>query len=328
MNLLAIGIDIGGTNTKIGIVDQQGEMLLQKSIPTNIENGFDDFVQVIYQKVNEWLQPFIGEYELAGLGIGVPGANPYNGTIAFASNLGYQTDLNLVAIFEHYFNKPAFLDNDANAAALGEMYYGGAKDISNFLLITLGTGIGCGIVSNGQLVQGAHGLAGELGHMVVNPNGRFCLCGRRGCLETYASATGIKRTIYKLLADYVVPSELRKVPFDDLTAKMITEAALRGDQIAQEAFKYTAQILGIKLADVIMQTDPEAVFFFGGLTKAGDLLFEPLSIQVEKNVLESFKGKAKILPSALLDKNIAVLGASALVWQNLQHDNFHNLQES
>lgn len=328
MNLLAIGVDIGGTNTKIGLVDQDGEMLLQKSIPTNIENGFDSFVQVVHQKTTQWLEPFLLDYNLAGVGIGVPGANPYNGTIAFASNLGYQENLDLVAIFEKHFQKPAFLDNDANAATLGEMYYGSAKGLQNFLLITLGTGIGCGIVSNGNLVQGAHGLAGELGHMTVKPGGRFCKCGRRGCLETYASATGIKRTIYKLLADYIVPSELRKIPFDDLTAKMITEAALRGDQIAQEAFTYTAKILGIKLSDIIMQTDPEAVFLFGGLTKAGDLLFEPLKVFVKNNILESFKGKAKILPSGLVDKNIAVLGASALVWKNLQKVDFHNLQES
>ena len=224
----------------------------------------------------------------------------------------------LATLIGKQYNLPTFLTNDANAAALGEMKFGIAKNMKNFVLITLGTGLGSGIVVNGQLVYGADGFAGELGHTNVNPNGRLCGCGKKGCLETYASATGIKRTVSKLMADMNVSSDLRDISYNQLTGNMITQAALQGDKIALAAFEYTGRILGLKLADTVAHLSPEAIILFGGLTKAGAWLFDPIQKHMEENLFPIFKNKVKLLTSGLEGKNSAVLGASALVWHELE----------
>jgi glucokinase len=223
----------------------------------------------------------------------------------------------LVSLFKQYFDVPVFLTNDANAAAIGEMIFGGAKNMNDFIVITLGTGLGSGIVANGKLVYGHDGFAGELGHTTVNYNGRQCGCGKKGCLETYASATGIKRTIFKLLADSLEPSELRSVCFNDLTAEMITKAAKKGDKIALDAFEYTGSILGRKLAESVAYTSPEAIFLFGGLAKAEDFILEPTRRHMEANLLPIYKTKIKVVLSGMTEVNAAVMGSAALAWKEI-----------
>ena len=313
------GIDIGGTNTKVGLIDQEGNAYFQSSIKTNAADA-GDFVQELAAEMSRALQE-AGDGEriqVKAVGIGAPNANYYAGTVERPVNLRWGELTPLVSMLQAHHNLPIVLTNDANAAAIGEMYYGNAKGMKDFLVITLGTGLGSGIVTNGNLLYGNGGLAGELGHTLVNNNGRYCGCGRRGCLETYVSATGIKRTVYKLLADFREPSELRAVPFDELTAANITEAAIRGDKIAIEAFEYTGRILGMKLADAVVHYSPEAIFLFGGLVKAGDYIFYPTKYHFEKNLMGLFKDKVRILPSGLMDKNAAILGAAALAWKELE----------
>jgi glucokinase len=256
------------------------------------------------------------DYEIVGIGIGAPNANYYKKTIEYPPNLnwGYVEVENYI---RRYFLQPVALTNDANAAALGEMYYGVAKGMKDFIVITLGTGLGSGIVVNGNLVYGHDGFAGEIGHTVAVPDGRQCGCGKRGCLETYASAPGIKRTCFELLAKYNYSSNLRKIIFEDLDAKMITEAALQGDKIALEAFDYTAKLLGMKLADAVAHTSPEAIILFGGLANAGDLLLIPTKKYMEENLFHVFRNKVKILKSELNEGKSAVLGAAALIWHEI-----------
>ena len=314
MKEIAIGIDIGGTNTKFGLVEKNGEILYQDSIPTMADGNVNDFIIFLKQK----LTPIIEDQEnitVRGVGIGAPNANYYKGTIEYAPNIRWGEYIYFKEAFAQYFDYPMVLTNDANAAAIGEMVYGNAKGMSDFILITLGTGLGSGIVVNGKLVYGHDGFAGELGHVNVKPDGRLCGCGRRGCLETYVSATGIKRTIFKLMAEETEASDLRNVPYDDLTSLMITEAANKQDPLAIKAFEYTGRILGEKLADTVLHTSPEAIFLFGGLVRAGDYLFIPTKKYLENFIFKMFKNKVKLLPSGLMDKNAAVLGASALVWK-------------
>ena len=218
---------------------------------------------------------------------------------------------------EYYPELPVYLNNDAKAAAIGEMIYGGAQGMKNFIMVTLGTGLGSGFVVNGELVYGHDGFAGELGHTIVSPNGRQCGCGRSGCLETYVSATGVKRTAYKMMAKYNYPSELRSIPFNEMNAKIVSEAAQKGDMIAINTFKYTGKMLGEALANAVAITSPEAIFLMGGLAKAGDLLFEPVKDHMEMNLLKIYSNKVKILPSKLT-KNVAIYGAAALVWKELE----------
>jgi glucokinase len=231
--------------------------------------------------------------------------------------LGWGNYVDFITEFKKYFDVPTVLTNDANAAAIGEKVFGGAKDMNDFIVFTLGTGLGSGLMVNGKIVYGYSGFAGELGHITVNPKGRYCACGRRGCLETYVSATGIKRTVYKLLADYTQDSVLRGVSYDDLNAKMITEAAANNDFIAIKAFKYTGEILGLKLADTVAHTSPQAIFLFGGLVNAGKYLFDPAIKNMEKTMFKAFRGTVELLPSSLMDKNAAVLGAAALAWDEI-----------
>jgi glucokinase len=315
---VTLGIDIGGTNTKLGFVDREGNTLAESSIPTHSEKPATDFVAHLHKAIQALWKTLPVEVELKGIGMGAPNANYYRGTVERPPNLSWGDETPLVAMIKKHYNVPIVITNDANAAALGEMKFGVAQAMKNFIMITLGTGLGSGIVVNGELVYGHDGFAGELGHTIVNINGRHCGCGRRGCLETYVSATGIRRTVYKLLADYTEDSEMRRVSFDDLSAEMITEAALRGDKIAIEAFEYTSRILAMKLADAVAHTSPEAIILFGGLTRAGQVLFAPTQKYLESYLMNIYKGKIKLIRSGIMDKNVAVLGASALIWNELE----------
>jgi glucokinase len=317
MKELTVGIDIGGTNTKYGIVDREGYVHHQGSISTTDFEDFKDFFDGMADAIRESIAVLGKGYKVVGIGVGAANGNYYTGTIERATNLKWKDTLPLAQMFKDEFNIPCVLTNDANAAAVGEMIYGNAKGMKDFVVITLGTGLGSGFVCNGILLNGKHGIAGEVGHTSVNPTGRFCNCGKRGCLETYVSATGIKRTVYKLLADHLEPSELRGISFDNLNTKMITEAALRGDVVAKAAFEYTGRILGMKLSETVVHTDPEAIFLFGGLSQAGDLIFKPTIKHMEANLMPLFRNKVKILPSALQNQAAPILGASSLVWDFL-----------
>lgn len=317
MKELTVGIDIGGTNTKFGVVDRQGNVLHQGSIPTTDYEDFKDFFDGMADALREAIHSMGKESKVVGIGVGAANGNYYTGMIEHATNLKWKEELPLAKMFQDEFGIPCVLTNDANAAAVGEMIYGNAKNMKDFVVITLGTGLGSGFVCNGVLLNGKHGIAGEVGHTSVNPTGRYCNCGKRGCLETYVSATGIKRTVYKLLADHLEPSELRGISFDNLNTKMITEAAMRGDVVAKAAFEYTGRILGMKLSETVVHTDPEAIFLFGGLSQAGDLIFKPTIKHMEANLMPLFRGKIKVLPSALQNQAAPILGASSLVWDYL-----------
>jgi len=313
MEKVYVGIDIGGTNTIWGFVTENGELLSEHRIPTQGYENFDLYLLTLKDKIFETFVNYAHQYKIKGIGIGAPNANYYNGTIENAPNLKWgEKVIHFKDKFEGLTKLPVVLTNDANAAAVGEGTFGAAKGMNDFIVITLGTGLGSGIIANGKLVLGHDSFAGEIGHTTVNPNGRMCGCGRRGCLETYVSATGIKRTVYKLLADRIEDSILRSVPFDRLTAKNITEAALQGDIVAKEAFEYTGEILGAQLANTVAHLSPEAIFLFGGLAKAGNFIFEPTRRAFENSLLSIYKGKVKILPSGLIDKNVAVLGSASL----------------
>lgn len=318
MKELTVGIDIGGTNTKFGLVDRDGKVYRQGNIVTTAYQEFDEFFNAMADALRETLNNISPDSKMVGIGIGAANGNYYRGTIEKATNLKWKGVLPLAKMFQEVFGVPCVLTNDANAAAVGEMIYGNAKGMTDFIVITLGTGLGSGFVCGGQLLNGHHGIAGELGHTFVNPTGRYCNCGKRGCLETYVSATGIKRTVYKLLADHLEPSELRGISFEDLNTRMISDAANRGDIVAKEAFEYTGRILGMKLADTVVHTDPEAIFLFGGLAQAGELIFAPTIHHMEKNLMPLFRGKVKILPSAMQNQAAPILGASSLVWDYLE----------
>lgn len=317
MNEIVVGIDIGGTNTVIGLVTKSGESLVESTISTKSQSSFESFIGSIANEIKSLLSKTGGDYSLKGIGIGAPNGSYNIGAIVDAPNLEWKGILPLCKEISKLMGVPSVVTNDANAAALGEMLFGAAKDMKDFIVITLGTGLGSGIIVNGKLVVGHDGFAGELGHTVAIPNGRQCGCGKKGCLEAYASATGIRRTVFSLLAENNNPSELRAISFEKLSAKTITDAALKGDPIAREAFEYTGKILGIRLADAVATLSPEAIFFFGGLAKAGDLILEPTKRHMEENLFPIFRNKVKLLPSGLEGKNAAVLGAAALIWQEL-----------
>lgn len=315
---VALGIDIGGTNTTFGFIDREGNYLADGNIETQKHEDINDYLKELYLEIEKVLDPLRDELEMVGIGIGAPNGNYYKGSIEFAPNLRWHDVIPLCDMMKEYYPAlPIYLTNDANAAAIGEMIYGGAKGMKNFIMVTLGTGLGSGFVANGELIYGHDGFAGELGHIIVSPNGRQCGCGRQGCLETYVSATGVKRTAYKMMAKYNYPSELRTIPFNEMTAKIVAEAAEKGDMIAINTFKYTGKMLGEALANAVAITSPEAIFLFGGLAKAGALLFEPTKDHMEINLLKIFSNKVKILPSQL-DKNAAIYGAAALVWNELK----------
>jgi len=317
INVVA-GIDIGGTNTVIGLITETGECMIESSISTRGFSRFELFIDSILAEISGLLQKIGTDFSLQGIGIGAPNGSYNVGCIVDAPNLEWKGILPICDEITKKTSLPSVVTNDANAAALGEMLFGGAKGMSDFVVITLGTGLGSGIVANGKLIVGHDGFAGELGHVTAFPNGRQCGCGNRGCLEAYASATGIKRNVFMLLADSNQPSILRGVSFDKLSSKMITDAANSNDIIALEAFEYTGRILGAKLAEVVATLSPEAIFFFGGLAKAGDLIINPTKKHMEANLFPVFRNKVKLLPSGLEGKNAAVLGAAALIWQKIK----------
>ena len=316
---VVLGIDIGGTYTKYGFVDKKGDCFLDSSVNTFGHPDVNSFLNSLFETIKNAIESSDINLKILGIGVGAPNGNYYSGTIEYAPNLRWKGVIPLADLIKKYFDIPVAVTNDANAAALGEMMYGGARNMKDFIVITLGTGLGSGIVVNGNVVYGHDGFAGELGHIVAMDNGRECGCGKRGCLETYASASGIKRTVFELLADHYTDSELRKVSFDELTAKMIFESAEKGDIIAREAFEITGRILGKNLANAIAFSSPEAIFLFGGLAAAGDYIFTPTREHMEKNLLKIFQNKVKLLPSGLQDKNAAVLGAAGLIWKELLH---------
>lgn len=314
---VAIGIDIGGTYTKIGLVDPQGQSLIESYLSTRNYESIHDYVKAVCDKIQITIESVNQEIDLKGIGVGAPNGNYYSGTIEYAPNLPWKGIINLTDMFQKYYDMPVVLTNDANAAAIGEMIYGAAKGMKNFIVITLGTGLGSGIVVNGELVYGHDGFAGEMGHTTVIQKGRQCSCGLKGCLETYVSATGITRTVFELLANDVVPSELRAINFNELNAKMIYEAAKRRDKIALEAFQLTGKILGQKLAETVALFSPEAIILFGGLAQSGDFIFQPTHHYMEKNMMPIFRNKVKLMASGFKDTNAAIMGASALVWKEL-----------
>jgi glucokinase len=316
---VTLGIDIGGTNTKMGLVDRYGVCLCEKSFPTDSEHPFEDFINRVERTLG-LLKDQAGEpVSVLGIGIGAPNANYYSGLIEQAPNLRWGDRVPIVEMTSSRLKLPVYLTNDANAAALGEMKYGVAKGMKNFVVITLGTGLGSGIVVNGELVLGHDGFAGEIGHTTVfMEGGREVPTGRTGSLEAYVSAPGIKRTVFELLAKRLAPSPLRSMSFEEMDAHHITEAALAGDAIAREAFEYTGQLLGLKLSDTIAHLSPEAIILFGGLANAGDVLFEPTKRYMEIYNLNIFKNKVKLLLSNLKGNNVAILGASALAWTELE----------
>jgi len=319
MKDVALGIDIGGTNTKFGFVDREGNMYAETSVSTikTAPGDVSAYLKYVYEEIEKLRATVDQELNVVGCGIGAPNGNYFTGTIEYAPNLTFQGVVPLIQMFREYYDVPMVLTNDANAAAIGEMIYGDAKGMRNFIMITLGTGLGSGFVVNGELIYGNDGFAGEMGHIMNSPGGRTCGLGRKGCLEAYVSATGIKRTVFKLLADMNDESPLRDVTFNNLTAAKITELALKGDPIAEAAFDYTAELLGRKLSDVVAIFSPEAIFLLGGLAKAGDFLFEPTKKYMEEHMFEIFKDKVPVLPSGLEGRNAAVLGASALAWKEI-----------
>ncbi|HUW94033.1 MAG TPA: ROK family protein [Bacteroidales bacterium] len=313
---VVVGIDIGGTNTVFGFVDRDGHILVEGSIGTIHYEEPEVFVAALYEKIMVARQKTGRDVEILGYGIGAPMGNINKGTIEYPADLPWKGIIPIAEIFKRHTTLPVIVTNDANAAAVGEMIYGGARGMKNFVVITLGTGLGSGFVVDGKLVYGHDGFAGEIGHTSIRPglSNRDCGCGRKGCLETYVSATGIKRTVLKILADRLEPSELRKYSFDELDSKLIYEAARRGDTIALRAFEHTGAMLGYKLADVVAHTNPEAIFLFGGLALAKELIFEPAKKHMEENLLYIYRDKVKLLPSELSTQNAAVLGASSLIW--------------
>jgi glucokinase len=316
LNKIVLGIDIGGTNSKFGYVDRNGNCLAAASIPTNAHEPAASFFDRLRESSGALLRNIASECEPAGIGIGAPNANFYKGTIENPPNLAWGF-VDVRAELGKYFNVPVAVTNDANAAALGEMLFGAARGMRDFILITLGTGLGSGIVANGELIYGADGFAGEIGHTTVDPNGRECGCGKRGCLEAYCSATGLCRTMQELLCNTLEPSEFRSVVCEDITAQKICEAALRGDRLALWAFEACGNTLGLKLADSVAHLSPEAIILCGGLASAGDLIFNPTRRALENNLFPVFRNKVKLLPSKLAASNPAILGASALIWKTL-----------
>ncbi|MFN5418702.1 MAG: ROK family protein [Flavobacteriia bacterium] len=316
MNKIALGIDIGGTNTAFGLVNSEGEILIEKSYPTNQFDRPQDLADFIY----DFVQSEIKNSELIGIGIGAPNGNQFTGTIDFAPNLRWKGVIPLAAIFENKFNIKTILTNDANAAAIGEKLFGNAKDLSDFVEITLGTGLGSGIISNNELFAGKHGIAGEYGHFRVIPNGRVCGCGRKGCLETYVSSTGVVRSIRELDSDNKLISKLEWL--ENPSAKTVFELALEGDLFAEEIVNYTAEILGQSLADFAVFSDPQAYILFGGLSLSGDYFTDKVKKAMDANLLNIYANKIEIRVSSLNDKNAAILGASASVFWNTLKFNF------
>ena len=324
MKKVAIGVDIGGTNTAIGVVDEAGNVMVKDNIATPSHGDINKYIADLAAAINEIIKSvklLNEDLDVAGIGIGAPNGNYYSGTIEYAPNLSFKGVVHLIKLLRNHFPQmqALVLTNDANAAAIGEMIYGGAKGMKNFVLFTLGTGIGSGIVVNGDLVYGSDGFAGEIGHTTLVPGGRPCGCSSLGHLEAYTSASGMKRTAFELLVQYNAnDSLLADKSFRELDSKMIFEAAEKGDKVALEVFEKTGAWLGMALADTVHYLSPEAIFLFGGPTAAGDYIFKPTKENMEKHLLPFFKNKIKILPSKLKPGDAAIVGASALVWKEIE----------
>jgi glucokinase len=313
----AIGIDIGGTNTKFGIVNHRGDISNRGDISTTNHKELNLFIDELYEELQPAIEAVGGIDFIKGIGVGAPNGNYYSGTIEYAPNLHWKGILPIAKLINERFNKPCTLTNDANAAAIGELMYGAGRGMRDFIMITLGTGVGSGIIANGQLIYGHDGFAGELGHTIIRPGGRLHWgTGMKGSLETYTSATGIAITAKEILDERVgEKSLLRNIPHEQITSKRVYEAAIQGDPIANEVFEITGKILGEALANFVMFSSPEAIILFGGVIKAGNLLLDPVKVNMEKNLLPIFQNKVKLLFSELKESDAAILGASALVWE-------------
>ncbi len=313
---LAIGIDVGGTGTKFGIVDRDANVLFSGEISTKKHAEVASFIDELHDALSELIDKAGGIGRMKGIGVGAPNGNYYTGTIEYAPNLPWKGIIPLAKLIEQKFQLPVTLTNDANAAAIGEMMYGAAKGMKDFIMITLGTGVGSGIVANGKLIYGHDGFAGELGHTIVIPDGRLHPgTGKKGSLESYASATGVRYTAIEFLQRNPGTSSLKDIPTDQLDSKKVYEAAIKGDELAKEVYEFTGKILGLALANAVMFSSPEAIILFGGLTKAGDLILKPTRAHMEANLIQVFQNKVKILVSHLRESDAAILGASALVWE-------------
>jgi glucokinase len=311
-----IGIDMGGTNTAFGIVDARGNVIASDSIKTAKHADIKDYIDELYTEISRIIAANDAVGKINGIGIGAPNANYFTGIIEDGVNLPWPTPIPLADLITTKFGIPCLITNDANAAAIGEMTYGVARGLKDFIMITLGTGVGSGIVINGQMVYGHDGFAGELGHVIVKRNnGRICGCGRTGCLEAYCSATGVARTAREFLEIRKDESLLRNYDLSAITSKDVYDCAASGDALAKEIFEYTGTILGEALADFVAFSSPEAIVLFGGLTKSGDFIMKPVKEAFDKNILPIYKGKVKILLSELKESDAAVLGASALGWE-------------
>jgi glucokinase len=316
MDSFIAGVDIGGTGTKFGIVDNLGNVLSSDTMSTKGHADIHAYIDELYDKLMVLIDKVGGVGCIKGIGVGAPNGNVYTGTIEYAPNLPWRGIIPLAKLIQDKFNLPVRLTNDANAAAVGEMTYGAAKGMKNFILIALGTGVGSGIVANGELIYGYDGMAGELGHTIIIPDGRIHPgTGKKGSLESYASATGVAISAVEILNNTDKPSSLRNIPIDKIDSKAVFEAATAGDEVAKEVFEYTGRILGISLANFVMFSSPEAIILFGGLTKAGDLILKPTREHMEANLIEVFQNKIKILVSHLKESDAAILGASALMWE-------------
>ncbi len=317
INNIVLGIDIGGTKTSFGFVDRKGNIIDANTIETKANESAEKFVSRLYQKIEEIRICLPSTSSLCGIGIGAPNANYYRGTIEKPVNLNWGDIVDFVALMQKFYQVPISITNDANAAAIGEMLFGDARGMKHFMIITLGTGVGSGIVVDGHLLCGASGVAGELGHTVVDPEGRQCRCGKRGCLEAYVSSNGVVRTVLKLLAERCESSPLREMTHHEITSKKVFELAQKGDKIALEAFDQTARILGMKLADAVAHTSPEAIFLTGGLAMAGDVLLKPTKQYMDYFLFNAYKNTVKLLPSGIETGKGAILGAAALILNEL-----------
>jgi glucokinase len=324
MKKVAIGVDVGGTNTAIGVVDAEGRVMVKDNIPTPSHGDIDRYIEDLAGAIKELIKSvklLNADVEILGIGIGAPNGNYYSGTIEYAPNLSFRGVIHFVSLLKEKFTElqAIALTNDANAAAIGEMIYGGAKEMKNFVMFTLGTGVGSGIVVDGNMVYGHDGFAGECGHTMLIPGGRLCGCGTRGHLEAYCSAPGMKRTAFEIMVrDNGTDSLLADKSFNELDSKMIFEAAERGDKVALEVFEQTGKWLGQGLADTVHHNSPEAIFLFGGPTAAGDYIFKPTIESLNEHLLPIFKNKIKVLPSQLKPGDAAIVGASALVYKELE----------
>jgi glucokinase len=314
---IVLGIDIGGSLTKLGLVSQEGKIWDKKIFPTEAQRPFSDFIKRLKKEADSLATRGDSKTTILHIGAGAPNANPLSGNIENPPNLKWGKTTFLAQTLRETFNLPVTIANDANAAALGEMLFGTAKGMRNFVVLTLGTGLGSGIITNGRLLIGEHGAAGEIGHVNVDPNGRSCNCGLKGCLETYASVTGIRRTVFELLATMNEESVMRTYSFEELNGENISDAALNGDLVALKAFEKTGEILGSKMADTVAHLDPEAFILSGGLSKAGDILLNPVKSSLERHLFKAYKGKIKVVLSNST-RSEAILGPAALAWLEIE----------